>query len=224
MNQQHQSKSPNFAKAFAAGIALNFGFVITESVLGILSGSMALLADAGHNLSDVIGLLLAWGATILSRRKPSPRRTYGWNSSSILAAMLNAGILLLAVGAIVWESVKRLARPVPVGGKTVIMVAAIGMVVNTVTALMFRSGRKNDLNIRGAFLHMAADAAVSAGVVGGRSGRSFGRLAMARSCREPAHRHSHSGQYVGPFARIGQPGAGRGPRRYRSRGGGSVPA
>jgi len=164
MNHQQQSNRPAFAAAFAVGIALNFGFVITESVFGILSGSMALLADAGHNLSDVIGLLLAWGAAVLSRRKPSPRRTYGWSSSSILAAMLNAGLLLLAVGAIVWESVKRLAHPVPVGGKTVIMVAAIGMVVNTVTALMFRSGRKNDLNIRGAFLHMAADAAVSAGV------------------------------------------------------------
>jgi cobalt-zinc-cadmium efflux system protein len=112
-----------------------------------------------------VGLLLAWGASYLSRRGPSQRRTYGWHSSSILAAMLNAVILLLAVGAIVWESLKRLAHPVPVGGKIVIAVAGIGMAVNTATALMFRSGRKKDLNIRGAFLHMAADAAVSAGVV-----------------------------------------------------------
>jgi cobalt-zinc-cadmium efflux system protein len=129
-----------------------------------MSGSLALLADAGHNLSDVVGLLLAWGASYLSRRRPSERRTYGWHGSTILAAMLNAVILFLAVGAITWEAVKRIAHPAPVAGKTVIIVAAIGMVINTVTALLFRSGRKSDLNIRGAFLHMAADAAVSAGV------------------------------------------------------------
>jgi cobalt-zinc-cadmium efflux system protein len=124
-----------------------------------------LLADAGHNLSDVVGLLLAWGASYLSRRKPSKRRTYGWHGTTILAAMLNAVILLLAVGAIAWEAVKRLARPAPVAGKTVIIVAVIGTIINTVTAFFFRSGRKKDLNLRGAFLHMAADAAISAGVV-----------------------------------------------------------
>jgi cobalt-zinc-cadmium efflux system protein len=165
MNHQHLAPAGRYDRAFATGIALNFGFVIIESFLGVVSGSLALLADAGHNLSDVVGLLLAWGADYLSRRKPSERRTYGWHGSSILAAMLNAVILLLAVGAIAWEAVKRLAHPAPVAGKTVIMVAAIGVIINTVTALLFRSGRKNDLNIRGAFLHMAADAAVSAGVV-----------------------------------------------------------
>jgi cobalt-zinc-cadmium efflux system protein len=164
MDHQHHSPAGKYDRAFAAGIVLNSAFVIIEAVFGIVSGSLALLADAGHNLSDVVGLLLAWGASYLSRRKPSKHRTYGWHGSSILAAMLNAVILLLAVGAIAWEALKRLAHPAPVAGKTVIVVAVIGMVINTVTALMFRSGRKNDLNIRGAFLHMAADAAVSAGV------------------------------------------------------------
>jgi len=164
MKHSHQSEKSTYDRSFAIGILLNSAFVIIEAVLGIVSGSLALLADAGHNLSDVVGLLLAWGARYLSRRKPSQRRTYGWHSSSILAAMLNAVILLLAIGAIVWEAAKRLVHPVPVAGKTVISVAIIGMIINTLTALLFRSGRKSDLNIRGAFLHMAADAAVSAGV------------------------------------------------------------
>ncbi len=164
MNHEYHSLAGKYDRAFAIGIVLNIGFVIIEAVFGVVSGSLALLADAGHNLSDVVGLLLAWGASYLSRRKPSKRRTYGWHGSSILAAMLNAVILLLAVGAIAWEAFKRIAHPAPVAGKTVIAVAVIGMVINTATALLFRSGRKRDLNIRGAFLHMAADAAVSAGV------------------------------------------------------------
>lgn len=164
MNHEHHSLAGKYDRAFAIGIVLNIGFVIIEAVFGVVSGSLALLADAGHNLSDVVGLLLAWGASYLSRRKPSERRTYGWHGSSILAAMLNAVILLLAVGAIAWEAFKRIAHPAPVAGKTVIAVAVIGMVINTATALLFKSGRKRDLNIRGAFLHMAADAAVSAGV------------------------------------------------------------
>jgi cobalt-zinc-cadmium efflux system protein len=164
MNHEHHSLAGTYDRAFASGVFLNIIFVIIEAAFGIISGSLSLLADAGHNLSDVVGLLLAWGASYLSRRKPSERRTYGWHSSSILAAMLNAVILLLAVGAIAWEAVKRLAHPAPVAGKTVITVAVIGMIINTITALLFRSGRKNDLNIRGAFLHMAADAAVSASV------------------------------------------------------------
>jgi cobalt-zinc-cadmium efflux system protein len=161
----HQGSAGAFDRAFTIGIALNVAYVIGEGLFGVFAGSLALLADAGHNLSDVVGLLLAWGASTLSRRKPSQRRTYGWHSSSILAAMLNAVILLLAVGAIAWEAVKRLARPAPVAGKTVIIVAVMGVIVNSVSALLFRSGRKSDLNIRAAFLHMAADAAVSAGVV-----------------------------------------------------------
>ena len=120
---------------------------------------------AGHNLSDVFGLLLAWGAAWLSRRAPTPRRSYGYRRSSILAALLNAAVLLIAVGAIVWEAVRRFATPEPIVAGTVIWVAAIGIAINTATALMFMSGRKDDLNIRGAFLHMAADALVSAGVV-----------------------------------------------------------
>jgi cobalt-zinc-cadmium efflux system protein len=164
MNHEYHSPAGKNDRAFAAGIVLNIGFVIIEALFGVISGSLALLADAGHNLSDVVGLLLAWGASYLSRRKPSERRTYGWHGSTILAAMLNAVILLLAIGAIAWEAFKRLLHPAPVAGKTVIIVAVIGMTINTVSALLFRSGRKSDLNIRGAFLHMAADAAVSAGV------------------------------------------------------------
>lgn len=164
MKHEHHSPSGKYDRVFAIGIFLNSGFVLIEAAFGVMSGSLALLADAGHNFSDVIGLLLAWGASFLARRKPTERRTYGWHGSTVLAAMLNAFILIFAVGAIAWEAVKRLAHPAPVAGKTVIIVAVIGMVINTATALLFRSGGKNDLNIRGAFLHMAADAAVSAGV------------------------------------------------------------
>jgi cobalt-zinc-cadmium efflux system protein len=155
---------PDFNRAFAVGVALNVGFVVCEAVFGIMADSMALLADAGHNLSDVLGLLLAWGASYLVRLQPTSRRTYGWRSSSIMAALINAVLLLVAVGGIATESVRRLLSPEPVAGKTVIVVALIGVVINTATALLFLSGRKHDLNIRGAFLHMAADAAVSAGV------------------------------------------------------------
>ena len=133
--------------------------------MGIVSGSMALVADAGHNLSDVLGLLIAWGASILAARPPSERFTYGFKSSSILAALANASLLLVALGAILVETLRRLADPAPVAGGTMIAVAAAGIVVNTATALLFLRGRKTDLNIRAAFLHMAADAAVSAGVV-----------------------------------------------------------
>jgi cobalt-zinc-cadmium efflux system protein len=164
MNREHLPAGRTYDRAFAVGVFLNTSFVVVEAFFGFFSGSLALLADAGHNLSDVVGLLLAWGASYLSRRRPSQRRTYGWHGSTILAAMLNAFILLLAVGAIAWEAVKRLIHPAPVAGKTVMAVAVIGMIINTVTALFFSSGRKGDLNIRGAFLHMAADAAVSAGV------------------------------------------------------------
>ena len=152
-------------RAFAIGVALNTGFVVVEAVFGFLSGSMALVADAGHNLSDVLSLLIAWGATALVMRPPSARFTYGFKSSSILAALANAALLLLALGAITVETVRRLFEPAPVAGGTVMIVAAIGIVINTVTALLFMRGRHDDLNIRGAFLHMAGDAAVSAGVV-----------------------------------------------------------
>ena len=161
----HSHTPKSFGKAFAIGTALNLGFVIVEAGYGIASGSMALLADAGHNLSDVLGLLIAWGAATLGRRSPRGRYTYGFRSSSILAAFLNALLLLVAIVVIAVEAIRRFSEPAPVAGGTVVIVAAIGIVVNTATALLFMSGRKGDLNIKGAFLHMAADAAVSAGVV-----------------------------------------------------------
>jgi cobalt-zinc-cadmium efflux system protein len=161
----HSHAPANFGTAFAIGIALNLGFVLIEGGYGVVSNSMALLADAGHNLSDVLGLLVAWGASILVKRPPSKQYTYGLRGSSILAALFNAIFLLLALGAIAWEAVQRFGSPEPVAAKTVMIVAAIGIVVNGVTAWLFASGAKNDINIRGAFLHMAADAAVSAGVV-----------------------------------------------------------
>lgn len=155
----------DFTSAFALGVGLNVAFVAAEAFFGWLSGSLALVADAGHNLSDVLGLALAWGAAVLARRGPSTRRTYGLRRSTILAALLNAAFLLVAVGGIAWEAVRRLRNPEPVAGSTVIAVAAVGIVINGVTAWLFAAGRKRDVNIRGAFLHMAADTAVSLGVV-----------------------------------------------------------
>lgn len=161
----HAHAPADFGRAFAIGVTLNLGFVVAEAVFGVLSNSLALLADAGHNLSDVLGLLLAWGASILAKRIPSQRFTYGLRSSTILAALFNAILLLIAIGAIAWEAIQRFGHPEPVNGITVIAVAALGVVINTVTALLFMAGRKHDVNIRGAFLHMAADAGVSLGVV-----------------------------------------------------------
>jgi len=155
----------DFGRAFGIGIALNLAFVIVEAAAGFIGNSMALLADAGHNLSDVLGLALAWGAHLLSRRPPTQRFTYGFQGSSILAALANAILLMVACGAIAWEAVRRMGNPPEVMGGTMMAVAAIGIVVNAATALLFARGRKGDLNIRGAFLHMVADAVVSAGVV-----------------------------------------------------------
>lgn len=161
----HDHAPKDFGKAFAVGIALNLIFVITEAVYGYLANSLALLADAGHNLSDVLGLALAWGATVLVKRLPTKRRTYGLRRSSILASLINAVLLLLAVGAIAWEAIGRFQSPEPVASGTVMAVAGVGIVINGITAWLFASGSKSDVNIRGAFLHMAADAAVSLGVV-----------------------------------------------------------
>ncbi|MFT4278657.1 MAG: cation diffusion facilitator family transporter [Rhodopseudomonas sp.] len=161
----HSHAPKDFGRAFAIGIALNVAFVIAEAAFGYFSNSMALIADAGHNLSDVAGLVVAWVAAGLSKRPPSARYTYGLRGSSILAALFNAVFLLLAVGAIGWEAIVRLFAPEPVAGITVMVVAGIGIVINAVTAWLFASGRNSDLNIRGAYLHMAADAAVSAAVV-----------------------------------------------------------
>ncbi|RKF21075.1 cation transporter [Altericroceibacterium spongiae] len=161
----HSHAPADYGRAFAIGIALNTCFVIVEASFGIISGSMALVADAGHNLSDVLSLLIAWGANIASKRPPSARFTYGYKSSSILAAIGNAALLLIALGAILYETIHRFMSPAPVEGMTMIVVAGIGVLINTGTALLFMRGRKNDINIRGAFLHMAADALVSIGVV-----------------------------------------------------------
>lgn len=161
----HSHAAADFGRAFAVAIALNAGFVVAEAAFGFFSNSTALLADAGHNLSDVLGLLVAWGAASLAKRAPAGRFTYGLRGSSILAALFNAIFLLVSVGAIGWESILRLMHPEPVAGLTVMIVAGIGIVINAATALMFASGRKADINIEGAFLHMAADAAVSLGVV-----------------------------------------------------------
>jgi cobalt-zinc-cadmium efflux system protein len=161
----HHHAPANYDRAFLIGLVLNVGFVLIEFIFGLLANSISLIADAGHNLSDVLGLVLAWGASWLARRQPSSRHTYGWRKSSILAAFLNAVFLLVATGAIAWEAVMRFWQPSEVAGGTIIWVAAIGIVVNTGTALMFLSGRHQDLNIRAAFMHMAADAMVSLGVV-----------------------------------------------------------
>lgn len=165
VNHHHHHAPPDYNRAFAAGVVLNVGFVIVEAVFGVLSNSLALLTDAGHNLSDVLGLLLAWGAAALARRRPSARRTYGYSRATIIASLFSGLLLMGAVGAIGWEAVGRLMTPAQPGGKTIMIVAAIGVVINTATALFFLSGKDHDLNIRGAFLHMAADAAVSLGVV-----------------------------------------------------------
>jgi len=160
----HDSFDPT-QRAFAVGVSLNLIFVAVELFFGFHANSLALLADAGHNFSDVVGLLIAWGALALARRKPSARFTYGLRSSTIMAALANAMILLVAVGGIVWEGLHRLAAPEAVSGGTIIWVALLGVFINIGTALMLQRGSKNDINVRGAFLHMLADAAVSVGVV-----------------------------------------------------------
>jgi cobalt-zinc-cadmium efflux system protein len=157
--------APDYGRAFAIGIGLNLVYVAAEAGYGLAAGSLALLADAGHNLGDVLGLGLSWGAALLGRREPSSRYTYGFRSSSILAALANALILLVVTGGIAWEAVRRLGDPVPIEGGVVAAVAAVGIAVNGATALLFASGRGSDLNLRSAFMHMAADALVTAGVV-----------------------------------------------------------
>jgi len=161
----HHHGPASFDRAFLIGITLNLGFVIVEAAYGFLANSLALLADAGHNLSDVLGLLLAWVAASLAKRRPSLRFTYGMKRTPILASLANAMLLLVASGAIIYEAIQRLSTPAPVAEMTVIWVALIGIAINGATALGFVAGRKNDINIRGAFLHMVADAVVSLGVV-----------------------------------------------------------
>jgi cobalt-zinc-cadmium efflux system protein len=162
---RHTHSHGNYGRAFFIGIALNLAYVGGEAVGGIISGSLALLADAGHNLGDVLGLSLSWGAAVLSRHRPSGRFTYGLRSSSILAALANAIILLVLTGGIAWEAVWRIGHPVPVASGIVIGVAAVGILVNGVTALLFASGHPHDLNVKSVFVHMAADTLVTASVV-----------------------------------------------------------
>lgn len=161
----HSGAEQNFNAAFAVGVTLNIAYVLAQIIFGIAAHSLALIADAGHNFGDVLGLGLAWGANYLAQTRPTPRRTYGLGRSSILAALANSILLLIAVGGITWEALRRLTNPGDVAGVTVIIVAAIGVVINGATAMLFFAGRKRDLNIKGAFLHMTADAALSLGVV-----------------------------------------------------------
>ncbi len=170
----HHHAPHNLGRAFAVGVGLNVAFVAAEVAAGLWTGSLALLADAGHNLSDVLALLLAWGATVLARRAPAGRRTYGLRKGTILASLANAILLLVAVGAIVSEAARRLGAPAPVDSNIVMLTAGLGVLINGATALMFVRGSHSDLNVRGAFLHMAGDAAVSLAVV-------VGAFAMART-------------------------------------------
>ncbi len=164
-HHDHAHVPPRRDSAFALGVTLNVVFIAVEVVAGITGGSMALLADAGHNATDVLSLLLAWGATLAASRAPSQRRTYGMRRATILAALANSLLIMGAVGVIVWEAAHRLFQPSATDARVVIVVALAGVAVNTATALLFLRGRKSDLNIRAAFAHMAADAAVSGGVV-----------------------------------------------------------
>jgi cobalt-zinc-cadmium efflux system protein len=154
----------HIGRIFAFGVALNLIFVLVESSAGLWSHSLALLADAAHNLTDVLGLLLAWGADSLSKRKPTDKRTYGFRSGTILSALINAVIIFVAVGAVAWEAIRRFQCPGPVDGSVVMWVAGFGILVNAATAIPFFKGAKNDLNLRAAFLHLSADAGVSVGV------------------------------------------------------------
>jgi cobalt-zinc-cadmium efflux system protein len=169
MNQHshhhHHHARPDFNRAFAVGVALNIIFVVIEVVYGVIADSLALLTDAGHNLSDVLGLLLAWGASYLATKRPSLRRTYGYSRATILASMFSGLLLLGAVAVISWEAVQRFFQPSEPAGQTIMVVAGIGVIINSITAWFFVSGKDHDLNIRGAYLHMAADALVSLGVV-----------------------------------------------------------
>jgi len=165
MTHAHDAGPATYGRSFALAIALNVGFVVIEGIYGWRAGSLALLADAGHNLTDVAGLVLAWGGMLAVGLRPNSQHTYGWQRASILASFANALLLLVVMGMLTWEALHRLRAPVPIAGATVMIVAAIGVAVNGATAFLFMSGRKSDLNIRGAFLHMAADALVSLGVV-----------------------------------------------------------
>jgi cobalt-zinc-cadmium efflux system protein len=164
-NHNHSTEINNINRAFIVGIVLNSLFVLIEGASGFYYNSLALLSDAGHNLSDVAGLLLALLAYRLAKTKPTSTFTYGYRKSTVLVSLINAVVLLIAVGGIIWESITRFLNPEIINGRNMAIVAAVGIVVNTITALMFLKGKEKDLNIKGAYLHMAADALISAGVV-----------------------------------------------------------
>ncbi|HEY9129790.1 MAG TPA: cation diffusion facilitator family transporter [Sulfurovum sp.] len=164
-DHHHHHVIHNYNRSFGIGIALNVIFVIIEVGYGLYADSLALIADAGHNLSDVMSLILAWGASYLATKQPTHQRTYGLRKVTIMASLLSSVLLFVALGGIAWESIERLSSPQAVNGSVIIIVAAIGVVINTATALLFAKGQKHDLNIRAAYLHMAADAAISLGVV-----------------------------------------------------------
>jgi Cation efflux family len=180
--------------------SLNTAYVVLEASFGLLSGSLALLADAGHNLSDVLGLLIGWGASWLSNKPPTPERTYGYKRAPILASLANAVILFIAVGGIAWEAVRRLTEPASIESGTILWVAVVGVLVNAGTAWLFMRGRKGDLNIRGAFLHMAADAGVTVGVIVAGPRHRLDGLAMARPGHQPRHRGRDPGEHLGAVA------------------------
>ena len=166
MLHSHSHSPPaGYSTAFGIGIGLNIGFVIIEAFFGLISNSLALIADAGHNLGDVLALALAWGAFYLAKRKPTSTKTYGLRRTTILAAFISALLLLMTMAIVAWEALWRFTDPTPVSSKTIIIVAAVGVVINTITALLFLSHQKSDLNIKAAFIHMSADAAISLGVV-----------------------------------------------------------
>ncbi|HEY9190322.1 MAG TPA: cation diffusion facilitator family transporter [Sulfurovum sp.] len=164
-HSHHHHEVNNTNRSFAIGIALNVVFVIIEAGYGLAADSLALIADAGHNLSDVMSLMLAWGASYLATKYPTRKRTYGLRKVTIMASLVSSVLLFVALGGIAWESIERLSSPKPVDGVIIIVVAGIGVVINTATALLFVKGQKHDLNLRAAYLHMAADAAISLGVV-----------------------------------------------------------
>ena len=165
MSHDHSHGVNNYNRAFAIGVALNIVFVVVEITYGVIADSLALIADAGHNFSDVISLLLAWGASYLATMRPTQNRTYGFRRLTIMASLTSALLLLIALGGITWEAFGRIMSPPSPDGIIIIVVAAIGVVINTATALLFMKDQKHDLNIRGAYLHMAADAGISFGVV-----------------------------------------------------------
>ncbi len=165
MSHDHNHKIGNYNHAFAIGVMLNLLFVAVEITAGFFADSLALIADAGHNMSDVVSLLLAWGASVLATKAATEKRTYGFRKATVMASLASSILLLVALGSIVWEAIGRFVHPEPVEGFTVIVVAAIGVAVNGITALLFVKGQAHDLNVHGAFLHMAADAGVSLGVV-----------------------------------------------------------